>query len=109
MQRADMVWRAPARLAAVLLATCVLSMRARPAAAIPVFARIYDNPCGTCHTLFPQLNPQGESFRAHGFHGLRPEVEPLGLSSLFDLPGTLPIAFYIRSGENVTRTDVPDR
>ena len=45
-----------------------------PAGAIPVFARIYDKPCGTCHTVFPQLNPAGENFRAHGFHGLQPAV-----------------------------------
>jgi len=53
-----------------LVALCVLY----PARAlgIPVFARIYDKPCGTCHTVFPQLNPQGESFRAYGMHGLPP-------------------------------------
>src|SRR5258706_156862 len=33
------------------------ALQAAPAVAIPVFARIYDKPCGTCHTVFPQLNP----------------------------------------------------
>jgi hypothetical protein len=51
---------------------CVLW--ARPALAIPVFARVYDKPCSTCHTVYPQLNPAGEDFRAHGLHGLTPVV-----------------------------------
>jgi hypothetical protein len=68
-----------------LAITCVL--QPTPAAAIPVFARIYDKPCGTCHTVFPQLNPQGETFRAHGFHGLPTAVKPLHAGSL-EVPGT---------------------
>jgi hypothetical protein len=77
-----------------------------PAAAIPVFARIYDKPCGTCHTVFPQLNPQGEHFRAHGFHGLPAVVKPLRVGSLFDLPGTLPLALYLTTGEDLSKVDV---
>jgi len=82
---------------------------AHPAGAIPVFARIYDKPCGTCHTVFPQLNPQGENFRAHGFHGLPPAVKPLTIGSLVDLPGTLPLALYFTAGEDVSNVDVPYR
>ncbi len=78
-----------------------------PAAAIPVFARIYDKKCGTCHTVFPQLNPEGEYFRAHGFHGLPPAVEPVKIGSQFDVPGTLPLAVYFGSGEDLTRVDAP--
>ena len=59
---------------------CVL--QPTPAGAIPVFARIYDKPCGTCHTVFPQLNPAGENFRAHGLHGLPAAVKPLRAGSL---------------------------
>jgi len=80
-----------------------------PAAAIPVFARIYDKPCGTCHTVFPQLNPQGENFRAHGLHGLPPAVKPLPVGSFFDVPGTLPVALYFAGGEDVSTVDVPGR
>jgi hypothetical protein len=78
-----------------------------PAAAIPVFARVYDKPCGACHTVFPQLNPEGENFRAHGLHGLRPAVEPLKVGSLFDVPGTLPLALYFAGGEDLSKVDVP--
>jgi hypothetical protein len=84
---------------------CVL--RALPAVAIPVFARIYDKPCGTCHTVFPQLNPAGETFRAHGLHGLPPVIKPLQVGSLFDVPGTLPLALYLAAGEDLSKVDVP--
>ena len=85
----------------------VCALPAAPAAAIPVFARIYDKPCGTCHTLFPQLNPEGENFRAHGFHGLQPAVKPLKVGSLFDVPGTLPLALYLAGGEDLSKEDAP--
>jgi hypothetical protein len=84
---------------------CVL--QSAPAVAIPVFARIYDKPCGTCHTVFPQLNPEGENFRAHGFHGLPPAIKPLKVGSLFDVPGTLPLAVYFTAGEDLSKVDVP--
>jgi hypothetical protein len=90
-----------------LCATVLGVLYPERAAAIPVFARIYDKPCGTCHTLFPQLNPDGETFRAHGFHGLPPAVEPLKVGSLLDVPGTLPLALYFQTGEDVTKVDAP--
>ena len=40
---------------------------ARPAGALPVFARKYGTSCLTCHTVFPKLNPFGEAFRRNGF------------------------------------------
>jgi len=81
--------------------------RPRPADAIPVFARIYDRPCGTCHTIFPQLNPAGESFRAHGLHGLEPAIAPLEVDGGLEVPGTLPLAIYFAGGENVSSVDAP--
>ena len=77
-----------------------------PAAAIPVFARVYDKPCGACHTVFPQLNPEGENFRAHGFHGLPAAIKPLRAGGLFDVPGTLPLALYVAGGEDLSKVDV---
>ncbi len=35
--------------------------------AIPAFARKYQTSCNTCHTVYPQLNPFGESFRINGY------------------------------------------
>jgi hypothetical protein len=75
----------------------------RTAAAIPVFARIYDKPCGACHTVFPQLNPFGERFRAQGLHGIPPAVKPLRVTSWLDVPGTLPAALTLGVGEDLSR------
>ena len=77
------------------------------AAAIPVFARIYDKPCHACHTVYPQLNPAGEAFRAHGLHGLKPAIEPLALGPYLAVPGTLPLALQFAVGEDLTHTHVP--
>jgi hypothetical protein len=88
-----------------LFSGLVCLLRSAPAGAIPVFARIYDKPCGTCHTVFPQLNPVGENFRAHGFHGLPAAVKPLKVGFGLDVPGTLPVAFYLTGGEDVSAVD----
>ncbi len=87
--------------AGVVLASAVTTTSAD---AIPLFARIYDKPCATCHTVFPQLNPAGEDFRAHGFHGLPPVVKPLRAGPV-DVPGTIPLALYLTTGEDVTHTE----
>src|SRR5262249_44280881 len=92
---------------AALCESLFLLLHAAPVAAIPVFARIYDKPCSACHTVFPQLNPYGEAFRAHGFHALPPAIKPLPVGSLLDVPGTLPLALYIIAGEDVTHVDAP--
>lgn len=80
----------------------------RPSAALPVFARIYNKPCGTCHTTFPQLNPAGEDFRAHGFHSLKPEIKPLRAGPI-EVPGTLPLAIYLSVGEDLESKHGPGR
>jgi hypothetical protein len=92
---------------AALVAAVACVLLPATAAALPVFARIYGQPCGTCHTVFPQLNPAGESFRAHGLHGLTPAVEPLPIASSVDVPGTLPLAVYLGAGEDVVAVDGP--
>jgi hypothetical protein len=51
--------------AAVLLA--VLSSE-RSAQAIPAFAREYNVPCSTCHTLVTRRNEFGDAFRRNGYH-----------------------------------------
>jgi hypothetical protein len=53
---------------AVLFALFALTVAiARPAFAIPVFARKYGTSCQTCHTIYPKLTPFGEAFRRNGF------------------------------------------
>jgi hypothetical protein len=83
-------------------------LRPVPALAIPVFARIYDKPCGACHTVYPQLNPEGERFRANGLHGLTPAIAPIRATSWLEVPGTLPLALSFAAGGDFTKVDVPD-
>jgi hypothetical protein len=82
---------------------------ARPTFAIPVFARVYDKPCSACHTTFPQLNPAGEDFRAHGLRGFTPVIKPIKVGSLFELPGTLPLALAFGGGEDLSKVDAPGK
>ncbi len=44
----------------------VVGLRARPAAAIPIFAHQYDVTCAKCHTVVPHLNDFGAAFMANG-------------------------------------------
>ena len=39
----------------------------RPASAIPLFAQRYRLQCGACHSVLPELNAFGNSFRNHGY------------------------------------------
>ena len=94
---------AAGRIARATVLVCSLLWPAS-AAAIPVFARIYNQPCHACHTVYPQLNPAGEAFRAHGLHGLTPAIQPVELAPYFSVPGTLPLALQFAVGEDVTHT-----
>src|SRR5690348_11856134 len=38
-----------------------------PAMAVPSFARQTGQPCGTCHTAFPELTPYGRRFKLLGY------------------------------------------
>jgi hypothetical protein len=58
-----------ARLIFALLAVAVqaLLLGARPAAALPAYARQTGQPCATCHTAFPELTPFGRRFKIGGY------------------------------------------
>jgi hypothetical protein len=100
-----------ARLVALALASIVGS--ARPAAAIPAFARKYETSCLTCHTVFPKLTPFGEAFRrdgyrfpAHDSDFVKQPTVPLGQDAYKKTfpnsvwPGTLPTSVPIAVGFN---------
>lgn len=59
-------------LTATLLAVggLVASWTARPAHAIPTFARKYETSCARCHTAFPRLNAYGRAFKLRGYQTL---------------------------------------
>ena len=48
-------------------ALLLLSLVIKAALAMPVFARQYNVPCGTCHSAFPRLNDFGEQFIKNNF------------------------------------------
>jgi len=103
-------WRTRARPGAVGPVLVVAMVAApSPALAIPVFARIYDKPCGACHTTYPQLNPDGERFRARGLHGLTPAIAPIRVAPELELPGTLPLALTTAIGGDFIKVDVPNQ
>lgn len=70
---------------------------ARPAQAIPAFARKYRFSCTTCHAPFPRLKAYGEDFAGQGFRMADPSQEPARATldsgdPLLRLPRDLPLA-----------------
>lgn len=51
----------------VLALSIGIIVRAPPALALPSFARQTGQPCGACHTGFPQLTPYGREFKLRGY------------------------------------------
>ncbi|MCS7183106.1 MAG: hypothetical protein NZ869_08380 [Thermoanaerobaculum sp.] len=60
----------------ILLLGWLVVACAKPAQAIPAFARKYQFSCSTCHAPFPRLKPYGEEFAARGFRLEDPAQEP---------------------------------
>lgn len=95
--------------ALALLSFLTIALAAKPAEAIPVFARRYGTSCQTCHVAFPRLTPFGEAFRRNGYRFpdgrdedfRRQEPQALGASAYRDLfprsvwPGEIPSAVPI--------------
>lgn len=52
---------------ALAFAIFALSQTCDRAEAIPIFAQRYRLQCGVCHSVLPELNAFGRSFRAHGY------------------------------------------
>jgi hypothetical protein len=86
---------------------------ARPAHAIPAFARKYGTSCTTCHTIYPKLTPFGEAFRRNGFKFpgkdedyIKQEMVPLGQEAYRKVfpkavwPGILPASVPLAFGVN---------
>jgi hypothetical protein len=59
--------RARLTLALLASAAATLLLGARPAAALPAYARQTGQPCATCHTVFPELTPFGRRFKIGGY------------------------------------------
>jgi len=59
------VWALP--IVALLSLAAAMVAISSPAQAIPSFARQTGQPCGTCHTDFPNLTPYGRLFKLNGY------------------------------------------
>jgi hypothetical protein len=99
-------------LSAVFIASFAV-LTARPASAIPAFARKYQTSCQTCHVGFPKLNPFGEAFRLNGYRMPKEtedqiKIKPVSLGAEAykrmwpkaiypgDLPGQVPLALHFK-------------
>jgi hypothetical protein len=105
----------------LLSATLISLTGARPAGAVPVFARKYQTSCQTCHTIFPKLNAHGEAFRLNGYRmpaGHKKE-EPIKETPVVlgteadkhlwpdavfpsDIPGAVPLALNVKLADVLT-------
>jgi hypothetical protein len=106
---------------AFAVVAALLLVAARPAMAIPAFARKYGTSCQTCHVVFPKLNPFGEAFRRNGYRFpgvdsdyVKQPTVPLGQDAYKQLfpnavwPGTLPTSVPIAIGFNGQALFHPD-
>ena len=96
-----------------LVVSGALLATARPAHAIPAFARKYETSCLTCHTVYPKLTPFGEAFRRNGyrFPGVDSDYVKQGTVALGQeankktfpnsvWPSTVPISSILAIGAN---------
>jgi hypothetical protein len=56
-----------------------------PAGAIPIFAQRYHLSCETCHSVLPELNDFGKSFRAHGYRLPLPKHGTTGVAIRYQM------------------------
>lgn len=72
--------------AAAFVALITSAFAAPPSArAIPLFAQRYRLQCGACHTVLPELNAFGLSFRAHGYRLPLPKHGTTGIALRYQL------------------------
>jgi hypothetical protein len=73
---------------------------APPAHAVPSYARQTGMPCGSCHSVFPELTPFGRSFKLHGYtltteHGI--SSKPSGSQSGLELAAIPPLSAMLQA------------
>lgn len=67
------------------LLIAILFFYPQPARAIPLFAQRYHLQCGACHSVLPELNAFGLSFRAHGYRLDLPKHGTTGIALRYQL------------------------
>ena len=106
----------------LFLVTLIFIGWPRDCRAIPVFARVYQTSCVTCHVAPPKLTPFGEVFRQNGYEipnddgeSVKEEPQKLGADAYKRvwpkaiwpgaIPGKIPLAFRGRTGFSLMQTD----
>jgi hypothetical protein len=79
------------RISAQLLMAGALIVAAKPAHAIPAFARKYGLPCSACHEAWPKLNNFGQTFKDNGYQLGNDRDAPI-----YQQPGYWPIMFRVQ-------------
>ena len=90
--------------AGFLLLLGAMLTTARPAHAIPAFARKYGLPCSACHEAWPRLNNFGQTFKDNGYQLGNGHDAPI-----YQQPEYWPIAFRLTPAwhrESNARTEV---
>ena len=82
-------WLTPSVLCSFLTLAFLLA-DARPASALPAFARKYGMPCSSCHEAWPKLSPFGQSFKDNGYQMGNDRDAPI-----FQNPAYWPVTFRI--------------
>ena len=78
------------RIGTQLLLGAALLASARPAHAIPAFARKYGLPCSACHEAWPMLNNFGQTFKDNGYQLGNDRDAPI-----YQQPAYWPIMFRV--------------
>jgi hypothetical protein len=104
-------WAGRARIMAAALLALMLFAAARPASAVPAYARQTGQPCQMCHVgaFGPQLKPYARDFKLYGYTANNGEdhFPPLALlvtttftNTAKDQPGSAPSAAFGPAGPN---------
>jgi hypothetical protein len=87
-----------------LSSALILLLWARPAGAVPAFARRYGVGCSTCHSSWPALNPTGYAFKLSGYRRLngypmQPTTADIELAlGALSIPSIPPLALEAYAG-----------
>ena len=75
----------PSKALIAFAAACAIFACAEPASAIPLYAQRYRFQCEQCHTVIPELNAFGRSFREHGYQLPLPRHGTTGVAIRYQL------------------------
>src|SRR5579871_2879387 len=94
-----------------VLATVLIFVNARPASAVPSFARQTGMACEACHTVFPELTHFGRMFKANGY--LLDNVKQVQdvnarKQQLLELAGIPPLSIMLQLSYTQLKKPLPD-